>query len=247
MFKLSQVFTNYSLKDLADLEFPEDKPHKSSHYDYAKLVTDSIKQMELRVVKSQWAINTSGWLYGCINATNITANKEVQSINDIGVPNSLMYFYTRFSPYSEKFAPSFMGAIVVDKFTDPYLISTGLVGDGKYQALGNFLQDTVEAGIMKSYAGAHKFSDLLKSSKKHKLTRNEALGILCAIFYDNGFPTTKLKFCIEPFNQIYSEKNGDIRLADLFKCAFHAIEEFSVPDQYLFISKATPNILSNLK
>lgn len=247
MLKLTSAFREYKLADLAELSLPDSMLHKTSAYDYAHHLVEVLKGMELRVVKTQWAIGYNEILFGCVQLSPANPNKEIQEINDFGIPNSVLKVYTRFSATSQTYAPSFFGAIFVDILEDPYIISSGFVGDRVHQAQGNFIQDAIEQGASACHAFAFTARDKVSFLKKKKLKRYECFGLLADAFYQAKLPITKLKKAKEALVEIETEKTNPLNGLDVLRATYSVHDNFSVPDQYEFLAKGIPSILENLQ
>lgn len=247
MLKLTSAFREYKLPDLAELGLPDSLLHKTSAFDYADCVINVLKSMELKITASQWAIGYNDILFGCLQVSPANPNKEVQEINDFAIPNSVLKIYTRFSATSQIYAPTFFGCVFVDIISDPYLVSSGFVGERVHQAQGNFIQDVIEAGMSGCHAFSFTVKDMLSFLKKKKLKKHEAFGLLSNSIYEANLPITRLKKALDTLSEILNEKSGDINGIDVLKAAYAIHTNFSVPDQYEFLAKGIPTIFRNLK
>lgn len=247
MLKLTSAFSDYKLSELESLSLPDNALHKTSEYDYANCVLESIKAMELKVIASQWAIGYNGVLFGCVQVSPVNADKEVQKINDYDLPNSVLKVYTRFSATSQMYSPSFFGALFVDIVGDPYVMSSGFVGDKVHQAQGNFMQDIIEQGVAECHAFSMQAKSLSEILKKKKLKRHECFGIISDGFYKADLPITKIKKSFETLVEIETEKSTSLNGLDVLRAAYSIHQSFSVPDQYEFLAKAVPTMINILK
>lgn len=247
MFKLTKVFQDYKLAELEKLGLPDSMLHKTSPYDYAHYLLEVLKNMELRVVNSQWAYGYNGILFGCVQVSPTNANKEVQQINDFGIPNSTLKIYTRFSATSQIYAPTFLGAVFVNIIEDPYIVSSDFLGEKIHQAQGNFIQDIIEQGASGCHAFSFTVKDTIAMLKKKKLKRYECFGLLSNAFYEAKLPITKLQKANDTLVEIEIEKNNSLNGIDVLKAAYAVHTSFSVPDQYVFLAKAIPSILGKLQ
>jgi hypothetical protein len=241
------AYREVKLTDLEKMGLSDDAIHKTSFFDFADEILTVIKSMELKPIRQQWVIGTYETLYGCIQISTSHTDKEVQQINEIGIPNSTLQLYTRYSASSQKYAPSFVGAAFVNLLEDPYLISTGIVGDKVHQSQGRPFQDIVEAGVAGVHSGGVAFKNSIDMLKKKKMKLHEAYG-LCVEAFDKGkLAFTKMTPMFATLKELAEEKKGVVNGVDVLRAFHTGYEGLSVPQQYEFLCHSTPTLLEKFK